>query len=224
MPNTVTHEVAVENIRKGDVISTENYGNWPYGATVARVDVKVKWVTVYGGTDDKLARVELGTKVKVDRQEPTDSERYAANRMESLQNVQFLIGQRARRQTVHQYMAEVAEAGKTVGYDTVNNIITMQAEDVLWIRFENVVTRIKKIGGDELTALALYIHNLQDRRDYRNPLSRSTSVVSNVMEDTEHYVTAEFIASFTRYNGVMQDILKSELSIGETLLELHPQN
>lgn len=225
MPVNTTLTVAVESIRRGDAISTENDSHWPYGAVVDTVDAKTKWVVLRDANGHLVNRVERGTEVKIVRSVESESERVERLRSRVLEEVRMQL---TNIVSIRDHLADLVakddeQGGKyqLIGHWELDKIIQTQVLENVWRRFAHAVARYGERGLDEVSALVAFIDELQGEPDHRNPLSRSTSVTSNLMDDMQRWANAEFVQQFTKY-GALYDRKLVELErsyIAKTLGE-----
>lgn len=217
MPEIVITEIPVEAIKPYDKIADNNSSEWPLGATVGMVEVKVKWVYIRDTNGHSIRRVEAGTLVNVARLQKTSEERYAEQRAAAVVVLTQALGRDRSVATLLRSMADNRETS-SMQHGDFDELLTLNAQANLWARFGGVVTRVTEQGcGDIVTALAIFANMLQERTDYRNPLSRSTSVTSNLVEDVQWSVEKEFTRDLLMYYGVSDAMLAAELATVKTV-------
>lgn len=202
--------VGAGNVQRGDVISTENPGNLPYGATVERVKVGTKYATLIDANDQPMARLYADTPVVVERQVETDESKAARRRAYVLDDIENDLAkwQPQMPKVANDVWTKAANYEKVTSF-TMDALIQAQAEDKVWLgwrkAYDYLTARPEERGGplDALQALALYVEELRKeivRKASYGLLSRSTSVVSNVMEDAELAAKAEFVEHAERWS------------------------
>ena len=232
MPHTVTHTVLPHRLRNGD-----KFVNGRHFGTVDSIEVKTKfaYVNVIGG--HRPIRIDLNEEVKIERVEPTQAEKDAELKMYALESLtkslhKFTDGDpvNAALQTIVQKRDEAVDRyPNTVGrevldYSTLNGLLDLQAEVKPWFAVRDIQDRIltnerwADVETDVLTAVALAIRDRRRHTYNRNPLSRSTSVLSNLLEDLEAYAWTQFEDKLG-WSGISGKMLEAEIARVDAIIE-----
>ena len=214
MPQTVTKEVTTEDLRINDVI----------------VDSKCQAVIGHSVTGKRMNRTRMvvsfapdiqkpfstSATFTVTRQEPTDAEkaqdaydhevymmRYSLDRLNSDKHAQVI--QKAAGEGTDAFLR----------WSDIHELIEAQEQARYYRYIEEKVEFFRMHGADELTALkgafGLILDMTEDRYP-RDPMSRSTAVVSNIMDDVRHYVEDKIVANVTREGRCTREELRVALA------------
>lgn len=214
MPQTVTKEVTTEDLRVNDVI----------------VDSKCQAVIGHSVTGKRMNRTRMvvsfapdiqkpfstSATFTVTRQEPTDAEkaqdaydhevymmRYSLDRLNSDKHAQVI--QKAAGEGTDAFLR----------WNDIHELIEAQEQARYYRYIEEKVEFFRMHGADELTALkgafGLILDMTEDRYP-RDPMSRSTAVVSNIMDDVRHYVEDKIVANVTREGRCTREELRVALA------------
>jgi hypothetical protein len=194
MPKIITEDRMVTALKKGDVIQ-------PEGITVVNVDRKVKWAIVEFPHGAK-ARWELDRIVSVSREVPTDEEKAQADREYQVRWLNTRhdewINDPADALTGKIEKARTGKYVELVSHYDLDTFLQTQALYKIAKHVEFDVQRLAErmfdaFTPDELLAASYYeVMKMLTRRYYRrNPLSRSTSVTSNLYEDLDDWALAK---------------------------------
>lgn len=209
MPHIVPTQTTARQIAEGDILN---------GVEVATKKVGTKWAELRDSEGKLIARVQADTELTVSRSVPTDEEVAEAKAKRAAETRQWLVEdlQRDHRKRLENtptaYLARVqANAAKTsdpdfhmFGYSDFSGLMEVQAEYNLAARVDAVAERWAEQGLpeawselgwdiDPLTAAYAMICANDSQPHPRNPLNRSTSVTSNLMEDMVVFVAREMV-------------------------------
>lgn len=187
VPTTVT--IKAEHAKAGDVFKAK---------PVTAVKVGRKWVYVTVATDNGGTSHELpiGAEIEVVRNIETEESKRAGNR--TWANREICKKAAKRTEAVEETLAEVTDQIANHGYANewaMANLLSAQADLKIHNEFVGFATR--NDFEDAVAAKQAFVGWLTDRVlaaavNYR-AISRSTSVVSNVMEDLEREAVGRFI-------------------------------
>ena len=190
-------EVRADAVWKSDGIVLE-HGIKP----AAEVKTGTKWTHITDKNGATILRVERDAIVKVLRRHETAESREAYRRAERNRRLCEQLttyGQsleRARRK-----LDKELDEYHYVDYSALGDLMEAQAERRLWARFEATVNHFQKkddFTGDLVDVFDEYAEGLKQQlvEKYRHrSLSRSTSIVSNLLQDVETEVIASFLSS-----------------------------
>lgn len=215
MPVTVTHTVRATDVRKGDVMTRAD------GGTVTEVDRKLKFVYLTTGT--KIHRIPIDATVEVQRSEKTQEEKDADMRHYKLRMLDRAeVGAVEDLRAAQEKIAKDLAQGHPLGYSRLGDLLEAQANHAVWARVAHVSklhaewavefdaetstwtikdTYTGRVDNDELPLLTR-LEVLDKVRDavrqelleFASYTSRSTSVISNAVEDYEREAKARFVA------------------------------
>lgn len=201
---TIQLTVLAKDVQKGDIIVTAGKAR-----TVGDLKVGRKNVELFDENAKSVFYAPLDSEVRVTREVETEESKTA--RLEESKN--RLIQKDIERHQAGAYTAaqkvanDILQYGKTDSF-ALTNLISFQATDQVWaewIKAHNYMTSEER--GEERKsssqALELFVAGKAKdvvRKASYGLLSRSTSVVSNVMEDAELAAWAEFVDQASRYN------------------------
>lgn len=194
MPELVKHTVTTAELLRGDVTT--------YGEVVV-VDRKIKWATVTFA-DGSTERVPVDEEWTIDRLERTADEKAA-------ERLRFTLEWLDREQrgavdaldAAREKTARSLLAGEEQTHWTLLDVIVAQERFKLWEEFRRgAAYQVNRPEDEQLTLLEVLrelradvAERLLERTSF---LSRSTSVVSNVVEDAQREVQARWLRD-TRY-------------------------
>lgn len=217
MPHTVQTTVPVQNLRKGDVTVRTSGSGLDQRVTRETVDaVKrgTKWVEARDADGKLIVRLERGMGVLVERVEDTPEEREAGYRAYAVRCLTELVEDWATDPTTclrksiaeldEQGGAEAAKYGEVVSHWTLDTFLTRQAGFKLAVSIRHMIEKVRTSDSDFYAAatdedeqlflaVGLVLDVAERRQSVPNPLSRSTSVTSNLYEDLDRHARAEFI-------------------------------
>ena len=195
MPEIKTVVEKVENLRRGDVISTQNDGTWPYGSTVETVRPATKWTVVRDPNGHLIRRIENGTRVSVDRMVDTAEEAAVKQRAMAIRLLQNWMEEQNKG-----YKKAIADLTDRLAADPVNVSADHLYERVekarVAITFCRNIEKVLSAGqyGD-LVDCAIYVLNDMVRmllRGQYDPNSRSLSF-HDACQWTEHQTMRSII-------------------------------
>lgn len=191
-------------VHVGDIIATGAERD----TIVHSVKVGTKWVELRNNIGKLIMRVEAATELTVGREFETDESKAARERAFRNEAIRKSVAKKDVNSNTLKALAaltEQAEKGYIADSFKTSALLAAQAEDKVADGFGAFVTnnvgRVNKETGeviDETAAWEAYIEVLKERLlgrsyDMTRGLSRSTSVVSNVMDDAEREATVEFV-------------------------------
>lgn len=196
MPQLKTLTIAVEDVRKDDVFMH----NPVVGTRVEAVSSKVKWVTITLHGVTAPVKRERGTLVEVQRSFPTDDEKLESDRAYASKQLWEWLD--ANSSGLKRTMADLVERGEKgalyLGYSDMQNLVMGEA-------LRNVADRLRRSTDSALkndltivnAAVAYAERVYEQRRQYgpSNPFSRSSNIMSNLMDDAVRYAEDKFLDS-----------------------------
>lgn len=194
--------VKIEDVLKGDTFARAGKEKVVHAAKLG-----TKWVELRDEQGVLIIRQQVGTTVPVAREVETDESKARRNRALSNETIRKSVAKRDVNTATTKALAKINEKvaqGYTISSFEMSDLIAAQAEDRVYDRFTAFVTnnvgRVNEETGevvDETAAMEAYREILKDRLigafDLTRGLSRSTSVVSNIMDDAEREATVEFV-------------------------------
>jgi len=208
------HTVEIRNVKRGDVMN---------GATVGDVRTGPKYVRVFDADGKQIASAatdqETLTVVVRDRETPesVEARRRAINNeaIEDRVAEETAKGPQPRTLAALAGMTEEVTNGYHVNHVGVGGLMTAQAKDTLWARFISMVdynfsdeaaARDDFTPVDHVGVLERFRSTVADlllgSHDLTGGLSRSTSMVANLMNDAEREAYAEFYRR-TEHGGII---------------------
>lgn len=191
MPTTQTLTVTSENLLRGDRIPHQ-LGH----ATVAIVS-RVVLRNTRGDlhlTDGRMVGIRRDLEWTVEREVPTEEETLAERRAWSEERFTTLIEQDAAASPAETLTTAAANA--TVGraaftYSTLTDVLERQAIQMLGLTVTAALARLRENDPDASIFRAVaYVIGQGTNRSPVNPLSRSTSTTSNLLEDMDRWAIA----------------------------------
>lgn len=171
----------------------------------------------------------LNEVVSVERWVPTEEEKEADRRRDAVRRVRNMMNDAlAARPTdaLRTYAEKSKWEGDTLRWYDFDSLMHTQARYAMWHRVRSAVESLAGddgiLVGDEDTALLAVVHHrvLAPSNDYpQDPLSRSTAVLANLMEDVERFVRAKAAHSLKDWG----DVSEFAAAAANALLELQQQ-
>lgn len=212
MPHLVKRDVKAQEIYKGDQLDAPELPGVP--RIVEDRNWKTKWVYLTYKGQDRQHRFAVDSVVTVWRSEPTDEEKRARNIERAALSIRGKADDAFGRQ--HAYRAKLAERltsnYRPADYNDVSTLIEVDAAAWLWRGFVNRVRHDCEIDKDrerdDLDVLndVENVDLVETARGFRQyyvdqfiegetgrGLSRSTSVISNAIEDAERQALGRFM-------------------------------
>lgn len=203
MTTTATHytasvDVAVEDVRRTDELMDRSE-NLRIANAIKRGP---KWIEVRDADAKLIVRAERGTTVTVGRKFETRESIEAKKEARATELLEGCIRDREveMRKAQAKLNARLDQYGQ-VDYSEIGNLMTAQADNKVWARFEAVVEGAKSdshpLHGE--TLVGIYNRMVQQFREDAfpsyggNAMSRSTNVLSNLMEDLDRDAIARFV-------------------------------
>lgn len=199
MPELVKHEDKVSTLRKGDLLQVivNGHAQW---APITDVVKKQTWGSFTVEGIDKALRMRLDEPIDFKREQPTAAEQEANRRNWTRETIVDDLSKLLRDTPLKKLEAIVAKA-RVTGGDIAHDVLTsFNLPDVLEaqalfkvaLRIRNYVDteRLEDATYEQLVdALAKWwISEYGGLRSYRSsPLSRSTSRISNMLEDLDDW-------------------------------------
>ncbi len=196
MPTTVLKQIKVTELRKGDKLDEIP------PAIVESLTRKATWGAVQITGEAKPRRLRLDATVTVIREEPTEEEKAKTRRAFIVQMLKDALRGWLERDPAQMLQAIV---DKNRGY--VEVLTWSNLPDVLKAQatFKHARTVWNDLGQPDdiaavdedslLRAFASWwyanVHRMSDHGPRRDPISRSTSVISNIIDDCDDWAIAE---------------------------------
>lgn len=214
MPNTVTKEITTDELKPGDLIvradSKSVEGHTVQGTRMNRTRMVVSFAP------DIQKPFSRSATFTVQREEPTDAEKA----QEAYDHEVFLMRYSLDRLNSEKH-AQVVEKAASEGTDAylrwsdIHELIESQEQARYYRYIQEKVEFYRMHGADELTALkgafGLILAMAEDRYP-RDPMSQSTAVISNIMDDVRHYVEDKIVANVTREGRCTREELRVSLA------------
>lgn len=169
------------------------------GAKVSKITAGTKWVDVRDAADKRIIRVELGELVTVSRRYQTQaSAKYLSRADQNVRLAKILAEDVDEVTEVLERMKRKLDDWGYIDYGPICDLIETQARVRVMKSFTQAVEYLAKNDdweGDLVDALdefrAELVKNLSSRHRNR-ALSRSSNMISNLMEDAEREAEAKF--------------------------------
>jgi len=206
MPQTVTHVIYAADLKKDDVISTKSGSDWPYGATVDSVKVGPKWTVVRDVNGHLIRRCLSDEEVAVERQEATPeeiAEADAAKKAKHDATMREILEESVKRfvEEWKNYTHQL-DGAEDLSSSSLDRLLTGQSRRRVAHRLVGIVhhietSRIEVPAAQRYStaAAAVWAEMHQSRSSARSPLSRSSSVLSNLIEDMNDWGWQDFFAT-----------------------------
>ena len=191
---TVQLTVRADQVRAGDV-RLKTQGNRTVTREVAEVKVGTKWVYLRDAQGKTIDELPLEAGVLVQRTQQTEDSAQAQHR--AYQNRKLAQTLAGRSDGVQSALARVTEQITEYGaadYNAISGLLAAQAQ--LKVHNELVGMALTEKYEDLVAAAHAFAERLKNQlvQDVRHrALSRSTSVVSNLLEDCDREAMAKFI-------------------------------
>lgn len=215
MPIKTYPMVTVSQLRVGDKVTTWHTPQPRQAGEVARIDKRVKRADVTLTSGDVVKNLELTGTAIVERMIRTDEEK-AAERHEALLWAIDRAEKDAAEDLVEQQqkVAALLTAGERFDHWRLESLLKAQATAAIWAKVahvhlvhaqrtsEDIEQLIKNWGDDEKThgpitrleAMELVVEKTKEWLiEQSSFLSRSTSVMSNLIDDVERQAAADFL-------------------------------
>lgn len=198
---TEISKVELQDVRKGDTLVTGAQSP----VNVHSVKVGTKWVELRDVIGKLIIRAEVGTEVSVARDVETEESKERRLRAKKNEMIREAVAKRDVNSAQKKALAVInkaVEEGYQVSSFQMADLLAAQAEDKVYDRLgafitNNVGREIEDKVWDEVDAYEAYRETMKERLlgsyDMTRGLSRSTSMVSNLMDDAEREATVEFI-------------------------------
>jgi hypothetical protein len=188
MPEQFATTVKTAELRKGDSTGA---------GIVTSTDVKTKWTTVYFENGHKV-RIENDGEWAVTRSQPTQAEKDATRR--DFEIYQLRRNREASRKHVADAKAKMVtylDSDYSVDHWTVENLLSAQATEELWLGVDQILKYHFFVRGYTIVE-AVEAQRARCRESLLNvrPTSRSTSVISNAVDDVKLEAKAAFIRNW----------------------------
>lgn len=211
MPVTVEREVTTEELTYGDLVTKSTFGD-AVGLVVkakklSRTRFRVTFGE-YGQTENIDKSFSPDAVFTIQRDEQTAEEKAEGERRHAIQVLRYLMNRRCENRHVAILKAKTDPANYRLGTNDspyldsheLTQIIEDQERALTQKRLQFDLDKFMDAGVDELTALKGVFGKAvkASRRCVQNPLSRSTSHMTNLMQDVQHYVYADIAQEATR--------------------------
>ncbi len=217
MTAIVTRTICAGDVRKGDDLQ---------GRIVAETKVGSKWTSIRDDDGKLIIRCLSDQHLEVSREEKTDEEKKAERHEYAVESLRKYHDTATAKDPVSMLRAMADEAdGKNWrrAFDWSNgaSFLKAQAEWNVVMSCEYSRASLVEKGVDEDTALlAAYGHRLFPEAgsyDYpRDPLSKSTSVISNILDDLDT-VAPQLVWQDVKYS-VSRDILEEAVAAATAIV------
>ena len=183
-------EIAAKDVKVGDLLNN---------GTVTEVKIGRKWayLTVQFPMMTKVAEIELQVVVRVARKTRTEDSSALARRAYTNGEISKIVTQRAGATdaALAAVAADISRCG-AAGYNELSNLMAAQAKRALLTEFVGFSTNGHAVFEDAVAAKQAFIEVLKARlaSDTFRALSRSTSVVSNLLDDVRRETELRFVA------------------------------
>ena len=210
MPTTVLKQIKVTELRKGDKLDEIP------PAIVEALTRKATWGAVQIAGEAKPRRLRLDAMVTVIREEPTEEEKAQTRRAYMVETLKDALSGWLRRDPARM-LQEIVD--KNRGY--VEVLTWSNLPDVLKAQatFKHARTLWNDLGQPDdivavdedslLRAFASWwytnVHRVSDHGPRHDPISRSTSVIANVIDDCDDWAIAE-IRSRVAWAGARDEL------------------
>lgn len=197
MPNQVKMEVSASALRAGDLIVYTVINGDVIGHTVVSCTfTRARWaVVVTGGDGNLVRRFREDEKFTILRSVPTDKERADKEQEVETWVLRNLIDNMIEPEHVKYLRKAIVNFDNGgdghLSYSDLSDLIDAQARYRLGTFLHSEADRFMKAGATEIQALRAafaYVMRESLREMPRSPLSRSTSVISNLLDDVNTYV------------------------------------
>lgn len=183
-------EMSAKAVKVGDLLNN---------GTVTAVKTGRKWayLTVQFPTLTKVVEIELNEVIRVSRRTQTQASVLADRRVYANRVIAKRVTERAEGtdEALANVAHEISEYG-AAGYNSLSNLMAEQAKRALLNEFVGFATRQPDLFEDAYAAKLAFIEVVKDRlaSDSFRALSRSTSVVSNLLDDVRRETELRFVA------------------------------
>lgn len=192
--------VKIEDVHKGDTFARADKER-----VVHAVKLGTKWVELRTEDGMLIIRQQVGTVVPVAREVETDESKARRQRALKNETIRKSLDKRETQHATKKATAKIQEKlekGYLIDSFTMSKLIAGQAEDKV---YDLLAHRMESVGReledgtivDETFVYERFVEEMKERLiggyDLTRGLSRSTSVVSNVMDDAEREAIVEFI-------------------------------
>lgn len=184
-------EVAARYVQQGDILANH---------TVGEVKRGTKWADISDTEGKRILRVPLSDLVSVERQYPTEESVNARGRAHRNERIARALATRTDQiqEALDKLNKHYAEYGYLRHWE-VEPLIAAAAEEKVWRRFVSAVSHYEEqedFEGDLVDVVEEFKEHLKEglTGEYRHrALSRSTSIVSNLMDDCDTAAEAAFV-------------------------------
>lgn len=220
----VKHNVVTSNLRKGDIVvgapkfdlhvTDDDYSQALVVDSVAR---KIEWATVSFSNATSTLRRRVADEWVVVRTELTDEEKAAKERAHSITWLTNALSELLARNpvdvtnTIVEHNAEFAvKRGGLFDYGDLGKILEAQSLYKVAVHVQSLIDFSRKQRPDAtddevlVDGWARWFYDVTDRRSDRshnNPLSRSTAVLSNLIEDMDMWALAKVLDDWKWQSG-----------------------
>jgi hypothetical protein len=188
MPTRVTKQITVTEIRKGDTLDETP------PAIVESLSRKTTWGAVQIAGEAQPRRLRLDATVTVIREEPTEAEKAQARHAYMVQTLKDELSDWLRRDPA-QMLQDIVDSNR--GYAEVLTWSNLPAVLKAQATFKHARALWNDLGRpDDIAAVDedsllhafaswwyTHVHQVNDYGPRHDPISRSTSVISNIIDD-----------------------------------------
>ena len=217
MPHLVEHIVSAAHVKKGDV-----YG----GRTVYTKKTGTKWTELREEDGMLILRTLNEDPISVAREVPTDEERAAVEaeraaerRARSNEDIEAWVRTKIGKfeERMHGYTLKIINGSMSYSYDSYGSMMEEQAEFEIAQAVKSIFEQGLKSDEDRseenlefwagrerdwVNAFELWVEQAKEELTSRysvRALSRSTSVISNLLEDVKRSITLELANGMFRF-------------------------
>jgi hypothetical protein len=209
MPETVTLTVPATKVVRGDAIVGAEDAPISGRSIVNRGEL-VTWITrgskniTFETAAGRIVVAET-TVVSVTREQATAEETAAAERAYAIRGLRRLVADfqadpTTKLRATLESFDPATSYGAPVSYSALDGFLAAQAKFTVGAAIRETLKRVatweRHADEDEdqqlVSAVAIFTRRAQRRSHIQNPLSRSTSVTSNLLEDLDAWAVAEF--------------------------------
>jgi hypothetical protein len=193
MPTNTTLTVTVGDLRKGDYLQR-------WDMTVDHTNIRRLRASIFGyKSDDVVNQIKKDVDVDADlviRREVPTAEEKEARKNEFLTASLEQSRNSAKQHLLDQQQKAVdkfnSEGGYGLDHWDIGELVSAQEVERCWATVDTIMERE---GSDIITTFRAVCESLRERMLTITLASRSTSVISNAVEDIKHDAQVEFIRS-----------------------------
>lgn len=238
MPHTVKHTITAAQVRKGDLLSTADPD-----MVVTAIDRKVSWTTLTLADGSRPMRVRVDDEIVVFRVEPTDDEKAAQKHdymIHQMRDVLMTMLKKSPSAVLTELITKYGDNVELLTWSNLPDVLKAQAryKHAVEIRATihhlgdqrgrlidiNEPKDVLNVDADILfDAFAWWMNKVARTDEYgpHDPFSRSTNVISNLLEDTDTWAVGDIIKQLT-WSGAARTVLMARAA--ELVAEAQAKN